>query len=45
MKIWTVKNIINIAIMPQAERERVAVNNRPTPQITSVTPLKNTINL
>jgi hypothetical protein len=39
------KKIINIAIMPQADRERVAVNKRPTPQITSVIPLNNTINL
>jgi hypothetical protein len=45
MKMWTVKNIISIAIIPQAESERVAVNNKPTPQIISVTPLNKTINL
>ena len=33
-----------MAIMPQAKSERVAVNNKPTPQKISVMPLNNTIN-
>ena len=45
MKIWTVKNINNIAIIPQAEIERVAVNNKPKPQMISVMPLNETISL
>lgn len=45
MKMWTVKNRSNIAIMPHAESERVAEKSKPMPQIISATPLNKTINL